>query len=82
MGTALLLYVDDVRTSQQAQTSTACYGDGFTCSYVDDVRTSQEAQTFTASYGGQLYFLHVDYFRTSQETRLWPPRPVTGTALR
>jgi hypothetical protein len=25
----LLLYADDVRTSQEAQTSTACYGDSF-----------------------------------------------------
>jgi hypothetical protein len=42
-----LLYVDDVRTSLEAQSSTACYGDSFTVLYVDD-RTSLEAQSSTA----------------------------------
>jgi hypothetical protein len=39
-----VLYVDGVRTSLEAQSSTACYGDSFTVLYVDDVRTSLEAQ--------------------------------------
>jgi hypothetical protein len=35
------LYVYDVRTSQEAHASTACYRDSFAFLYVDDVRTSQ-----------------------------------------
>jgi hypothetical protein len=42
------LYVDDIRTSQEAHAFTACYGDSFSFLYVDDVRTSQEAHAFTA----------------------------------
>jgi hypothetical protein len=61
------LYVDDVLTSQEVQTSTACYGDNFTCLYVDDVRTSQEVQTTTACYGDNFTCLYVDDVRTSQE---------------
>jgi hypothetical protein len=40
-----ILYVDDIRTSQEAHLwdFTVCYGDRFTLLYVDDVRTSQEA---------------------------------------
>jgi hypothetical protein len=34
-----VLYVDDVRTSLEAQAFTACYRDNFTVLYVDDVRT-------------------------------------------
>jgi hypothetical protein len=41
------LYVDDVRTSQEARASTVSYGDSFTFLYVDDVCTSQEAQDST-----------------------------------
>jgi hypothetical protein len=43
-GIALRVFLDCVRTSQETYlwTSTACYGDSFTCLYVDDVRTSQE----------------------------------------
>jgi hypothetical protein len=37
-----VLYVNDVRTSQAAQDSTARYGDSFTLLFVDDVRNSQE----------------------------------------
>jgi hypothetical protein len=39
-----LLYVDDVRASQETQVrpSTACYWDSCTLLYVDDVRTTQE----------------------------------------
>jgi hypothetical protein len=43
------LYVNDVRTSQEAQTSTACYGNSFTFFYADDVRTSQK--TCVSRYG-------------------------------
>jgi hypothetical protein len=50
-----LLYVDDVRTSQETRiwASTPYYGDSFTLLYVDDVRTSQETRQWarTASYG-------------------------------
>jgi hypothetical protein len=38
----LFLYVHDVRTSLEAQTSTAFYGDSITFLYMDAVRTSQE----------------------------------------
>jgi hypothetical protein len=46
---ALLLYVDDVPTSQETHQydSTVCYEDSFTLLYVDDVRTSQEARPVT-----------------------------------
>jgi hypothetical protein len=56
------LYVDDIRTSQEAhlQVSTACYGDGFICLYVEDVRTSQEAHL---CYGDSLTF----YFMKDEE---------------
>jgi hypothetical protein len=37
-----ILYVVDVRTSQQTHASTVSYGDNFTFLYVDDVRTPQE----------------------------------------
>jgi hypothetical protein len=70
-----LLYVDDVRTSQEAHlwASTASYGDSFTLLYVDDVRTSQEAHLWasTASYGHSFTLLYVDDVRTLQEARLW-----------
>jgi hypothetical protein len=42
------LYGDDVRTSQEAHASTACYEESFTFLYVDDIRTSQEAHASTA----------------------------------
>jgi hypothetical protein len=73
------LYVDDVRTSQEARASTACYGDSFTFLYVDDIRTSQEAHASTACYKDSFTFLYVDDVRTSQEAHA--PRPVTGTVL-
>jgi hypothetical protein len=42
MGIALLFsYVHDIRTSQETQTSIACYRKSFAFLYVD-VRTSQE----------------------------------------
>jgi hypothetical protein len=66
--TALFLYVDDVRTSQETRASTACYGDNFTFLYVD-VRTSQKTRASTACYGDNFTFLYVDDVRTSQETR-------------
>jgi hypothetical protein len=62
------LYVDDVRTSQEARHVTVI---AFTCLYVDDVRTSQEARPVTER---AFTCLHADDVRTSQETR-----PVTGT---
>jgi hypothetical protein len=65
------LYVDVVRTSQEAQASTACYRDNFTFIYVDDVRTSQEAEASTACYRDNFTFIYVDDVRTSQETHLW-----------
>jgi hypothetical protein len=40
-------YVDDVRTSQETQTSTTCYVDSFAYLYVNDVRTSQETRVST-----------------------------------
>jgi hypothetical protein len=51
---ALLLYVDDVCTSEETNvwTSMVCYGESFTFVYVDNVRTSQEAWTTTVRYGG------------------------------
>jgi hypothetical protein len=52
-----LLYVDDVRTSQETQASTVCYGENFTLLYVDDVRTSQETQASTVCYGESFTFL-------------------------
>jgi hypothetical protein len=40
---ALLFYnADNIRTSQDTQAFTACYGVSFTFLYVDDVHTSQE----------------------------------------
>jgi hypothetical protein len=50
-----LLYVDDVRTSQETNlwTITGCYGDSFTLTYADYVRTSQETHlsVSTVCYG-------------------------------
>jgi hypothetical protein len=62
-------YADNVRTSQEAQSSTACYGDSFSFFYVDNVRTSQEAQASTACYGDSFSFFYVDNIRTSQEAK-------------
>jgi hypothetical protein len=56
------LYVDDVRTSQEAYASTACYVDSFTFSYVDDVCTSQEIHLWasTACYGDSFtYYMYL-----------------------
>jgi hypothetical protein len=62
-----LLYVDDVRTSQEACITTVCYGDSFTLLYVYGVRTSQEAWTTTVRYGDSFTLLYVYDVRTSQE---------------
>jgi hypothetical protein len=51
------LYVHDVRTSQEAQAFTVCYGESFTFLYIDDVLTSQEAHSFTVRYRGSFIFL-------------------------
>jgi hypothetical protein len=48
--------VDDVRTSQEAWTTTVRYGDSFTFLYVDDVRTSREAWITTVRYGDSFTF--------------------------
>jgi hypothetical protein len=42
-GSFILLYVDDIRTSQKTHlwASMYCYEDSFTFLYVDDIRTSQ-----------------------------------------
>jgi hypothetical protein len=69
-GWLYLLYVDDDRTSQEPQASTACYGDRFTFLYVDDVRTPQETHLWTSTtcYRDNFTFLYIDDVRTSQET--------------
>jgi hypothetical protein len=67
-GIVCFLYVDGVRTSQEAQNSIYCYGDSFTFLYADDVRISQEAQTSTACYGDSFSFL-LDDVRISQEAQ-------------
>jgi hypothetical protein len=63
-------YSDDVRTSQEAWTTTVCYGDSLIFLYVDDVRTSQEAHLFTNTtcYRDKFaVFYYSDDVRTSQE---------------
>jgi hypothetical protein len=67
-GIALRFYVDDVRTSQEAWTTTVRYGDSFTLLYVGDVRASQEAWTTTVRYGDSFTLLYVGDVCTSQET--------------
>jgi hypothetical protein len=67
------VYVDDVRTSQEAYVSTACYGDTFTFLYVGDVRTSQETSTSTARYGDRFTFVYVMYLPHSK-----PPNTPVG----
>jgi hypothetical protein len=58
----ILLYVDGVRTSQEAWTTTVRYWDIFTLLYVDGVRTSQEAWNTTVRYGRALLFhMHMVY---------------------
>jgi hypothetical protein len=57
---------DYIRTSQEALTFTACYGDSFTFSHVDDVRTSQETHLWasTACYRNRFtfhFFLFYEY---------------------
>jgi hypothetical protein len=39
-GWPYLLYLDDVRTSQETQAPTVCYGNSFTVLYARDVRAS------------------------------------------
>jgi hypothetical protein len=68
IGLALLfLYVDDVRTSLEARTTTVLYRDSLTFSYVDDIPTSQETWTTTILYRDSFTFLYVDDFRISQK---------------
>jgi hypothetical protein len=64
-----VLYVDDVRTSLEAQAFTVCYRDSFTLLYVDDVRTSLEAHASTACYGDSFTVLYIDDVRTSLEAQ-------------
>jgi hypothetical protein len=50
-GIALLyLFVDEIRTSQEAHlwASTACYGESFTFLYVDVIRTPKEAHLWAS----------------------------------
>jgi hypothetical protein len=61
------LYVDYVRTSQEARTTTVRYGYSFALLYGDGVRTSQEAWNTMVRYGDSFAFLYVDDVRTSQE---------------
>jgi hypothetical protein len=65
-GQLYYLYIDDVRTSQEAHASTACYGESFAFFYVDDVRTSQEAQAF----GAQCLFQQRTYGRRDIGARI------------
>jgi hypothetical protein len=69
-GIDLLLYVDDVHTSQEAHlyNSTAYYRESFTFLSVDDVCTSLEAYASAACYGDSVTFLCADDILTSQET--------------
>jgi hypothetical protein len=64
-----LLYVDDVRTSQETHlwASVARYEDSFTIVYVDDARTSQETHLWasTACYRHN-FTLYRDIKKTSQ----------------
>jgi hypothetical protein len=83
-GRLYFVYVGDVRTSQEAYASTACYGESFTCLYVDDVRTSQEACAFTACYGDSFTLSYVDDVPTSVPHRTHsygPPWPVMEIAV-
>jgi hypothetical protein len=52
------LYVDDVRTSLEAQTSTARYGYSLTFFFVEDFRITQETHllAFTVCYGNSFIF--------------------------
>jgi hypothetical protein len=75
------LYVDDVRTSQEAHASTVYYGDSFTCLYVHDVRTSQEAHASTVYYGDSFSSLYVYGVHNSQETHLWASTGSYGNSL-
>jgi hypothetical protein len=56
----MLLYIDDVRTSQETYlwASTDGYGNSFMLLYIDDVRISQEAYLWasTACYGDRFTF--------------------------
>jgi hypothetical protein len=67
-----VLYVGDVRTSQEAQTSTAFYRDSFTVLYVNDVGTLQGIHYRTLwPFTRWVYFLYVDV-RTSQDAHRCP----------
>jgi hypothetical protein len=55
-----LLYVHNVRTSQETQDSTVCYGDSFTLLYVEDVRTSQETHLLTVTEIASLFAFTTD----------------------
>jgi hypothetical protein len=74
-GIASILYIDEVRTSQEAY---ACYVDSFTLSYVNDVRTSQEAQASTVYYGDSVVFLYVDDVCTSHGTLQLPVKVIAS----
>jgi hypothetical protein len=67
----ILLYVDDVHTSQETYlwASTACYGDDFTLSYVDDFHTSQGTQASTVRYGRALLFYDLTYKQKQNKLR-------------
>jgi hypothetical protein len=82
-GDFFILYVDDVRSSQETHlwASTASYGDNYTCLYVDDVLSSQETHVWasTACYGDSFTCLYVGDVRSSQETNLWASTACTGS---
>jgi hypothetical protein len=62
------IYVDDVRTSQEARASTACYGDSFKLyMYMLIVPDRKHLCASTACYGDSFASLYVDDVRTSQE---------------
>jgi hypothetical protein len=65
-------HADDVRTSQETQASTACYGDSFAFLYVNNVRTSLDSHLWkpTACYGDSLTVLDVDDVRISQKAQV------------
>jgi hypothetical protein len=69
-----LLYVDDIRTSQETPMGfRVCYGDSFTLLYIDDIRTSQDTHIWatTVCYGNSFTLLYIDDIRTSQNTHIW-----------
>jgi hypothetical protein len=69
----ILLYVDDVGTSQKTHflASTACYGDDLLF-FLDDFHTSKRTRVRAseACYMESFTLLYVDDFHTSQETQI------------